>query len=150
MDLDKARIPEGDVQGMLHGQPFTPAREILQGGNLSIRQGAGWPPELAVAILFPAKHGEELSGKSVKITPDQTPPRPKVVLRWKDEQGKAASRTFADGYALILDFGQASNGRMPGKLFIALPDDEKSVLAGSFNAEIRAPEPRKKKILPKK
>ncbi len=145
MDLDKAGIPDSEVTGMIHGQSFTLTRVTLQGGNLSVRQGAGWPPELAVAILFPAKHGEELSGKSVRIAASQIPPRPKVVLRWKDEQGQPESRTFVDGYALIVDFGQAANGRMPGKLYIALPDDEKSVLAGTFNAEIRAPEQRKKK-----
>jgi len=38
-------------------------------------------------------------------------------------------------------FGQAANSRMPGKLYISFPDDDKSFAAGTFIAEIRKPPP---------
>jgi len=40
-----------------------------------------------------------------------------------------------------LVFGQAASGRQPGKIYICLPDKEKSVVAGAFEAEIRRPAP---------
>jgi len=43
-------------------------------------------------------------------------------------------------------------GRMPGKIYLALPDDLKSFVAGTFNAEIRkppAPKPKQTPPLPK-
>lgn len=145
MNLDDAKVPQADISGALRGKPFAGSRAILQGGTLSVRQGKGWPPELAVAILFPAKRGDDLARKEVRVRADQGPPVPKVVLRWKDDQGKGASRTFTEGYALLINFGEPIEGRMPGTMYLALPDDEQSVVAGTFEAEIRAPEPRKKK-----
>ena len=49
------------------------------------------------------------------------------------------------GYALKVAFGEAANGRIPGKIYISLPDENKSFVAGTFNAEIRkAPPPKAK------
>lgn len=144
-DLKKVTIPEKGVAGALRGQGFQMTRATLQGGNLTLRQGKGSPPELAVAVVFPARRGEALSGKDVSVAVEQGPPRPRVVMRWKDESGKGASKTFTNGYALKVEFGMASGGRMPGKIYLALPDEEKSVVAGSFEAEIRAPVAPKKK-----
>ena len=39
--------------------------------------------------------------------------------------------------------GEAANGRMPGKIYICLPDENKSFVAGTFDAEIRKPPPPK-------
>jgi hypothetical protein len=38
-----------------------------------------------------------------------------------------------------LEFGQLTNGVVPGKVFIALPDDERSVVAGLFKASVTVP-----------
>jgi DNA-directed RNA polymerase subunit RPC12/RpoP len=141
-NLNKVNLPDAPVAGALRGQSFTMSRATLQGGNLSIRQGRGSPAELAVSIVFPAQHGEELGGKKVRVTHDQAPPRPRVGMRWKNDEGKAASRSYTNGYSLLLEFGKPANGRMPGKLYLAFPDGDKSVVAGSFDAEIRAPRPR--------
>ena len=89
-------------------------------------------------VLF-AKAGEELAGKTVEVSPDRSPPVPRVVLRWKDAEGKAVTRTFHEGYALKLEFGDAVANRMQGSIYLCVPDDSKSVIAGTFEAEIRKP-----------
>jgi hypothetical protein len=67
------------------------------------------------------------------------------VLRWKDEQQKGVTRNINNGYALKVAFGDAANGHIPGKIYISLPDENKSFVAGTFNAEIRkAPPPKAK------
>ena len=76
------------------------------------------------------------------MTPDR-PRAPRVVLRWKDDQQQPATETITNGYALKLVFGQATNGRMPGKIYLCLPDAAKSFVAGTFDAEIRKPPPPK-------
>jgi hypothetical protein len=143
LNLSNALIPDATASGELHGSGFVCERATLQGGHLTLRQGTMWPPDLGVSVLLFAKQGEELSGKTVEVSPDRVPPLPKVILRWKDEQEQARTRNFTSGYALKMIFGEAVNARMTGKIFLSLPDDERSVVAGTFDAEIRkAPAPK--------
>ena len=46
---------------------------------------------------------------------------------------------ISSGYALRLAFRQAANGRVTGKIYLALPDASKSFVAGIFDAEIKKP-----------
>jgi len=126
-------------RGLVARPGFLCERAILSGGTLQLRQGAGSVPDLGVSIELFAKTGEELSGKVIEITPEREPPQPRVVLRWRADTGKGKSKPFPGGYLLRLVFGQANGGKMPGKVFLALPDDQAGVLAGTFMADIRKP-----------
>ena len=88
-------------------------------------------------MLLVAREAEELSGKIIAIPPERPPPLPQVIVRWKDEQQQAVTQTIGSGYALKLAFGQPADGRMPGKIYLCLPDDPKSFVAGTFDAKIR-------------
>ena len=131
---------------LLHaGRGFFCERAILQGGTLTLRQGNGWPADLGISVNFAFAHqGEELSGKTTEVEPERPPPVPLVVLRWKDDARKAANQKISGGYALKIAFGEAANGRIPGKIYICLPDDDKSFVAGTFEADIRKPPPPKR------
>jgi hypothetical protein len=139
MELTNVSYPDAMPAGSVHGSGFQTERVILQGGTLHLRQGRSTPVDLGISIQFFAQLGEELSKKTIEITPDRDPPMPKVTLRWKDAQDKAVTKTYPDGYAMRVEFGEAANGRIPGKIFISLPDDAKSFAAGTFVAEIRKP-----------
>jgi predicted RNA-binding Zn-ribbon protein involved in translation (DUF1610 family) len=138
LDLTNAAFPETTAAGSIHSSGFLCERTILQGGLLSLSQGKTWPWDLAVALNLFARQGEELSGKAVQIDPIRTR-APAIVLRWKDAGQQPATETITGGYALRLVFGEATNGRMPGKIYICLPDATKSVVAGTFDAEIKRP-----------
>ncbi|HWQ93762.1 MAG TPA: hypothetical protein VN673_19020, partial [Clostridia bacterium] len=124
---------------------FKSERVVLQGGALTLRQGKAWPPDLGVTVHLHARQGEDLAGKTIQIGPNRPLPVPRVTLRWKDDQQHPVTRVFTNGYALHLAFGQANNARLPGRIYLALPDPEKSVVAGTFEAEIRKPVPAKPK-----
>jgi DNA-directed RNA polymerase subunit RPC12/RpoP len=141
LDVTNAVIPKTPVAGRVNGHEFVCDQPTLLGGALLLRQGEIWPPEFGVGILLFARQAEELSGKTVLVTPNQAAGAPPVILRWKEDQAQAISKTITNGYALKVVFGQAANGRMPGKVYIALPDEAKSVAAGTFDAEIRQPDP---------
>jgi DNA-directed RNA polymerase subunit RPC12/RpoP len=145
LDLTNAVFPEEIAAGSIHRSGFRCERATLQGGNLTLRQGRSGPPDLGLSIIFFAQQGEELSGKSIEIAPDRLPPLPRVVLRWKDETDKPVNRNITSGYALKVVFGEAAGGRMPGRIYICLPDENKSFVAGTFDAEIRKPTPPKAK-----
>ena len=139
LDLANASYPDSMPVGRLHGEGFLCERALLQGGTLHLRQGSTSPPQLGISIQFFAKLGEELSKKTIEITPDRSPPLPRVTLHWKDDQDKAVTKHFPEGYALRVEFGEAAGGQIPGKIFISLPDDAKSFAAGTFTADIRKP-----------
>jgi hypothetical protein len=134
LDLAKAMFPEATAAGSIHGSGFVCERTTVQGGTLSLRQGQTWPPDLGITLLLNWRPGEELSGKTIEITPNH-PRRPRIVLRWKDEQQESATETIRNGYALKLAFG------LPGRIYICLPDAARSFIAGTFEAEIREPLP---------
>jgi len=145
MAVSEATIPEGTAVGSIHASGFFCERATLQGGHLTLRQGRSGPADLGITVQLFAQQGEELSGKTVEIAPDRAPPLPKIVLIWKDDQRKPVRRNINNGYALKVAFGDAANGRIPGKIYISLPDENKSFVAGTFNAEIKkAPPPKAK------
>ena len=145
LDLTSATFPETTAGGRIQGSVFTCERATLEGGTFSLRQGKSWPPDLGVTIVLPFRPGEDFNGKTVEAAPGQAPPVPRVILRWKDDQQEAAKQEIKGGYALKLAFGQPANGRLPGRIYLCLPDEAKSVVAGTFDAEIRKPKPSRPK-----
>ncbi|HSU53300.1 MAG TPA: hypothetical protein VLT36_04505 [Candidatus Dormibacteraeota bacterium] len=145
MDLKELAFPDSPAAGSIHGSGFALDRAILQGGNLTLRQGKSGPPELGLTVQFFAQQGEELAGKSVEITPDRAPPVPKVTLRFRDDQNQESRKPINSGYALRVTFSEVANGHLPGKIFICLPDENKSFVAGTFDAELKKPNPPKPK-----
>jgi hypothetical protein len=141
LDLKSAAFPEANAAGRVHGRPFTPEHASLEGGIFSLRQGKTWPPELGITIMLPAQPGEELSGKTFEIAPGQPQPAPRLVARWKDDQQQPGKQEFARGYALKLVFEQPAHGHLPGKIYLCLPDEDQSVVAGTFEAALRKPKP---------
>lgn len=142
LELAREEFPEMSLAGSLHHQAFELGRATLSGSNLTLRVGRNGPVELGLNIYFFNRQAEELSGKTADVKPTDTT-APRVVLHWKEAERR--SQTFHNGYAMKVEFGPAANGEIPGKLFICLPDESKSWIAGSFNAEIRKPGPAKPK-----
>jgi hypothetical protein len=142
LDLTNAVTPDSTVAGSIHGNGFQSERATLTGGTLTFRQGKGKSADLALSVHLFARQGEELSGQNISITPER-PPQVRVALRWRNEEDKTVNKDFKGGYALKVEFGRASNGRMPGKIYLCLPDDSKSFVAGTFDAEIKKPAPPK-------
>ena len=141
LDLGAATIPDASAAGRIHGRDFICARAILEGGTLTMRMPARDTTELGLSIYLFANQTADLAGRTVSISSDTTN-APRVRLRWLNEQGKNTTKDFSKaGYALQLQFGQLAGNRLPGKIYLCTPDDEKSYVAGIFNAEIRKPKP---------
>ncbi|HEX4265390.1 MAG TPA: hypothetical protein VH597_13720 [Verrucomicrobiae bacterium] len=138
LDLSDVKFPEDAVGGSIHHRAFTLERASITSSNLTLRLGRTGPMELGVNIYFFNHLPEELSGKTAEVKPGDSP-APRVVLHWKDAD--RVSETFRGGYAMKVEFGPAVNGALPGKIFLCLPDDSKSWIAGNFRAEIHKPGP---------
>jgi hypothetical protein len=142
LKLAEQSIPDAPVTGRINGRLFALSRTTVQGGTLTFRQGAQWPPDLGVTVHLFANQGGDLAGKTVNIEPTRTN-APRLTLRWKDEQGKAVNRTIRQGYALRVEFGAVKHGQLPGRIYLCVPDAPYSWVAGTFAAEIRKAQPAK-------
>lgn len=138
LNLARAIIPEAPASGAVNGRGFKLERATIQQGRLDLRQGLKWPPDVGVSVHLFAERSEDLARRSVVIEASRTN-APRMILRWKDTQGKAVTETFQQGYALKVEFGTVASNRLPGKIFIAFPDEPRSYAAGTFEAEIRRP-----------
>src|SRR5579862_3283689 len=139
LNLTNANIPNGDLVGSIHGNGFLCERATFKAGRLSLRQGLIGVPDLGITVSMGVRQPEELKGKAVLVTPNNPVPAPRIVLRWRDDQQEPVTEHIHGGYAMKLIFGPVSNGRLHGRIFIALPDEQKSFAAGNFDAEITQP-----------
>lgn len=145
LDLAAAKIPDSPVNGTISGATNFVAEETrldVSNGSLVLRfvQGTLLAPERELLIYLRLKAGEKLAGHTWSITAD-TKPALQVTKRWKPAPGLAPKlQSYSTGYAMKLELGSVSQGEIPGKIFIALPDTEHSVVAGIFTADTSLPD----------
>jgi len=137
LDLTETAFPENATAGKLRGEFVACNRNTLVGGALGFRQATKGLPDLSATIYFLSKQPEDLSGKTFNLTTNDTTV-PRVVLRWKEGKENKA-QTFTNGYALKLELGDLANNRITGRIYLSLPDDAQSRIAGTFTADIRKP-----------
>jgi DNA-directed RNA polymerase subunit RPC12/RpoP len=141
LKLDKAAIPDSTAAGRIHGQNFIVERASLQNGTLTLRYGTRGAVTLGVLINFSGAQPETLAGQSLNITTN-APKSERITLIWQDG-GKTARQNLDGGYAMRFNFGEVSGTRISGKIYFCAPDETKSYVAGTFNADIRNPRPAK-------
>ncbi len=140
LDVDKAKIPEGKVNGTISGTNFVPdyARLDKVGATYLLRllQGAPASPDLGFMVYLRLNAGESVTGHTWTVSQElKEKTLPQVVKLWKpNPKYVAKQKTFASGYALKVELGEIADGVIPGKIFLAVPDTEQSVVAGVFKA----------------
>ncbi|MGH7981282.1 MAG: hypothetical protein ACREE6_18040, partial [Limisphaerales bacterium] len=66
----------------------------------------------------------------------------RLTLHWKDGN-HWRHETFTSGYALLLNFDKPDYNRISGNIYLCVPDEEKSYVAGTFSAQIKKPAPKR-------
>lgn len=141
MDLAAATTPDSLAAGRIHGKDFICERAYIESGALMLRLGRSGPVTLGLAINFGVEQPEALANQSVNVTTN-APKAALVTLRYLGDNEKLVKENFTNGYALRLKFNPQSGNRISGKIYFCAPDDSKSYVMGTFNAEIRRPRPR--------
>lgn len=84
--------------------------------------------------------GLSLSGSVEDRTFNHTPAKdknnfsaPRVTLNWSCDNGTHyGSETFVGNFSMVLETGKLLDGTIPAKIHLCLPDEGKTVLAGTF------------------
>jgi hypothetical protein len=132
---EPAAIPAHPAKGQIRGQAFALESAAIESDVLTLRPGKD-TPDLEVRLKLGTPRWETPAGKSFKLTGAAGAGAPVVRVDWK-EDGQARHREFGDNTTLTLEFGQEKDRKLPGKIQLTLPDEGKSRLAGTFEAEIR-------------
>src|SRR5581483_9341222 len=128
-DPDKMVIPDHTVDGIFHGNNFLFRRAFFRGAGLKIVSANR-------ASLEIHNLGNTIDGKSFNVQiKDPANAIPHLVMTWP-EGALEPTAVVTRGYAMKLEFGPVTNGKTAGKIYICLPDNSKSWLAGTFDVEI--------------
>lgn len=132
-----AETPAAPATGQVHGKPFVVESSHVENGVLTLRLGKDVTADLEVKVMLPGSPWEAPAGKNFKVT-EADATAPQVVLTWKEEgQAAPAEQVFTGKYAMTLEFAQEQDKKLPGKIRLTLPDESKSNVAGTFEADIR-------------
>ncbi len=136
MDLTGVEIPATPAQGRIHGHPFYVQKARLKHGILTISEGKEFFPDREFMIFLFLKKGEKVEGRTISISPKDIG-KAHVHMKWK-EKGKDVPevKIFVKDYVMRIEFGQRDGDILPGKIYLCIPDQEKSFVAGSFEAQI--------------
>lgn len=134
LDLANVIIPDSLAAGRIHGQDFQVERAFFSRGSLILRVGQNGPVTLGVAINFNGAQAAALAGKNLNILAD-TNKSARVTLHWQEDTGPQED-SYELNYALRLQFGPLANRHLPGRIYLCLPDPQKSYVMGTFNAEV--------------
>ncbi|HWD19478.1 MAG TPA: hypothetical protein VHB20_09365 [Verrucomicrobiae bacterium] len=139
LDAAAAKIPNGRVHGMISGAEFKVDTVRLDPNGLNsvlaFQEGVGTAADHEMFIYLNVNNNENLAGRSWSVTRDMKgKDAPAIIKRWTANPKYAPlSKTFNSGYALRLEFGQPTRDWLPGRIYLALPDTNQTVLAGSFS-----------------
>ena len=139
LDITQAKIPQSRANGMISGTNFVAdsARidPIGSAQVLRLIQGQAMSPDRQILVYLHLKPGEKIGGQSLSIASDAHGPQ--VAKSWKSNPKYAPLvKQFSSGYAMKLELGAATNDVVAGKIFLALPDPEQTVVAGDFTASL--------------
>ena len=136
MDVKHAHItypPHGHVTGEINGKDFAYRRAVLHDGNIRFMSARSDEYFLIRGL------GTNISNNSFEVDTNSSDP-PEIDISWR-EHGKPHTETFTDGYAMELQFEPEEGQIFPGRIYLCLPDDSKSYIAGTFMAALPRPKP---------
>jgi hypothetical protein len=143
LDLGSVTLSDGRANGMVSGTNFVVDEAYVElSGNSQVLRLIHHPPynpDRELLIYIQLKSGGTLAGHSFSVAKDAKGTEiVQVTKRGTAKPGMAPEvKSYNTGFALKLEVGQGKDGEIPAKLFVALPDKEQSVVAGSVT--IRPP-----------
>ncbi len=139
-DLDKMQAPSKPATGWVMGADFKAEEATLESfnGALTLQQGKPFAPGASLVLqLGFQKTLASLEGKTITVNGKQPAGAGLIFARLnRTPEGEKLPKmqTFME-YTMKLEFGKGEGLKLPVKIYICLPDEAKSVIAGKFMLE---------------
>lgn len=138
-DLAQMKFPDAKAAGMIAGGEFKPDKASYDAvvSILELRQGKDFFPDRSIKVFLFLKKDDKLEGKKFEIGP-KAGGNPHVHVQWKPAgETVPKGEAYVDKYCMKLEFGEIKDKKLPGKIYLCLPDKDKSFVAGTFELEIK-------------
>lgn len=134
-DVSKTEVPEVPAQGMINGRKLVVEKAtISSAGILTLRQGKEFFADLEFMIFTFVHDEEKLPGTTFNLAPSKEF-GPHIYVKHMAEGDRIPkSEVFMNDYTLKLELGEETEKGIPGKIYLCVPDDKKSFVAGTFTA----------------
>jgi hypothetical protein len=139
MDLKDMKPSDDPLSGRIVGEYFKPDTIRLDAFGLTLQSGEDIINTMQIILnhspgISNFGPGEWIEGKSFQVnSADRGPDVPTI---FSPAFSKKVGDIYHKGYAMQLQFGKVKDGSVPGKLYLCLPDERKSWLAGSFTLNL--------------
>jgi hypothetical protein len=124
---DKLRLADGPIAGTILGADFRADKVLLQGTGLSLQSGQD-----TIHIFLNVKPGKDVYEYLADDQPARGRPSIHVHIHSANRPGVAV---YQKDYVMRLEFGKEEDGKIPGKLYLCLPDEGNSCIVGSFTLD---------------
>ena len=134
-DLRSVVITNAPLSGTVFGQPFRPQQAKVWGGSLTLTQAKNNQTELEIWIAFFKPNAEDYVGKTIIVAVGQQGITPHVHLRQMTEGYK--TKVYTKDYVMRLEFGQPVGRKLPGKIYLEMPQSSATIISGNFLADLQ-------------
>lgn len=136
LTADHSWIPETPAAGSFRGNPFHANHGVLTGEVLRLSDTSG-DINRTFAIHFTAEQMNAMANRIFQIATNEVANVPEVRLVTHQKNSKdTETETFAGGYAMQWQFGVKNKNKVPLKIYLCLPDAQRSFVAGTFKITI--------------
>jgi hypothetical protein len=125
MDVNAMKFPKGPASGKVAGNEFKLERAKYDGTTLNIKEQGG---KTQFIIFLFLGQGETLDGKVFTISPNM----PNNKMPHVHIHARTKAWALSANYAMRLEFGTTKDGKTTGKIYLCLPDDDKTYIAGTI------------------
>ncbi|GAA4455564.1 hypothetical protein GCM10023156_29790 [Novipirellula rosea] len=136
LDLAGLEIPSTTASGVAAGMPTTINDSRIRDGILHLTHRDGNQDVHSWIIFLFLDEEEKPDGKTFDVNAKSGFSSPHVHFRYSTADDGLETEIFMSEYAMRLEFGQSADGKLPGKIYLCLPDANKSLLRGTFTATI--------------
>ncbi|NUN48393.1 MAG: hypothetical protein HUU15_06145 [Candidatus Brocadiae bacterium] len=136
--LEGLTPPASPARGMIRGSAFAFESGTLEDGRLQLRQGKDFFADRELSIfLFLKNEGEVPAGRSWSIKSSKEYNQPHVHIASRQGDELPDTDMFMNEYSMLLTLGEFRDGTISGSIWICLPDEKKSWVAGAFTARVK-------------
>ncbi len=135
MNPDLHKLPAAPAAGKLGSKDFKLAEARVKGTVLTLAMPEEGKAERAFVLSFDLPKGQVIENRKLVVRPEQETEPGFPVITTKTPGDMPAVLNLVNGYSLTLELGARSNGKIPGKIYLCMPGEGKTFVAGEFTAE---------------
>jgi len=135
-DVANIEIPAIPAEGIAHGRNIKVEKATIQNGILELRQGQDFFPDHSFMIFTFLDEKEIAPGKTIIVKPSDGLGGPHIHFKYKvSRKDMPETEMFMEKFAMKLEFTDTAGNQVRGKIYLCLPDEKKSFVAGTFRAD---------------